>query len=735
LKLADVQQSNVHPIVEPDPKQMRRHVGHLFEGWLDGCHEGLVELAWTDGGDGRLRHAQLFGTDRLDELVQRALAENRKPGQNVYVGQALRNPEAPRSGRCKDDHFWALTAYYADIDDDVTATATVNYRHRGCPPTGVVVTGRHPHVRAQMLWRLQEPERDPNLCRQQNLALAEALGGDTSVVNSGRVLRLGGSIAWPVKAGRVIERTEFLSFDDGRPKVYLREQIARAFPPAQPTLSAQVVNGATAPNKPTPGSSAATSTAPSAPDSAAALQIGTSNLSVDACVARIRAGDRWHDNILRLVGHWIARGWSDAEILTAAEALTLPGYTVDQTRREVTAMIAGGRRKWGKPNPSIAIEEAERSPFVLRPIGVLDPCKRPPRDWLVRHRLMRKHTTVTAAAPGVGKSTLTIEEAVSLASARDFLGFGIDRTRKVAVINNEETRDELERRIEATCVHFDVPFTAIAETLYLHSGIDSEKLIVARRENDAVVVEPRARELARFLAGAGIDLLVIDPFVQIHRVSENQNEEIEQVMMALRAVSVEANCALHLVHHTRKPPAGSAHQAGDIFAVRGGGAIVGDAHFVFTLADMGAGDGDALGVKEEDRKKYIRLDDAKGKLAPPSGARWFERVGVTMPYGLIGEQVGVLVPHEFDEPQAIVTPSAATEILKDIDARWHEGNPLSAFPQSPRYVVPLMVQRHGMSPKSARRLLLDWISNGMVATEVYDTDAKSKGLKVLRWPG
>jgi RecA-family ATPase len=69
---------------------------------------------------------------------------------------------------------------------------------------------------------------------------------------------------------------------------------------------------------------------------------------------------------------------------------------------------------------------------------------------------MRKHTTVTAAAPGVGKSTLTVEEAVSLASGVDFLGFGIDRPKKVAVINNEETRDELERRIEATCTRFAV---------------------------------------------------------------------------------------------------------------------------------------------------------------------------------------------------------------------------------------------------------------------------------------
>ena len=453
-------------------------------------------------------------------------------------------------------------------------------------------------------------------------------------------------------------------------------------------------------------------------------------------MSSIRAGDHWHDNMLRMVGHWIARGWSDAEILAAAEAFTLAGYTVVDTRRDVTRMIEGGRSKWAVPDPDTRFDGDDNTRFVLHPIGLLDPTKRPPRDWLVRHRLMRRHTTVTAAAPGVGKSTITIEEAVSLASGRDFLGFGINGPRKVAVINNEETRDELERRIEATCVRFDVPFSSIAQTLYLHSGIDADKFIVAHRgEHDAVIIAPRARELAAFLADTGIDLLVIDPFVQVHRVSENQNEEIEQVMIALRDISVQANCALHLVHHTRKPPAGSSHQAGDIYAVRGGGAIVGDAHFVFTLADMGSSDAETLGIAEADRKKFIRLDDAKGKLAPPTGAQWFERDGVTMPYGLMGEEVGVLVPRCFDNQEVGVTVSIAIDILKTIDQRWRDGNPLSGSPQSPRYVVPLMVRLHGLSSRVARRLLTDWITNGMVVAETYDSDSKAKGLRVLQWPG
>ena len=343
---------------------------------------GKIELAWCDGKDGKLKHAAIFGTDEMDELVERAVQVNRIPGQNVYIGQALRKPDIPPFGRCTDADFFALSAYYVDLDDDVLKAARERYRQAGCPPTAVVVTGRQPHTRAQMLWRLEIPERDADLCRRQNLALAEALGGDTTVVNPSRVLRLGGSIAWPAKPGRVLERTEFHLFNDGRPKVYVDGQLARAFPP-KPAASARPTEVAADDMQP--------SSAPK-PD----LKIGSEfdGVSVEACLARIRAGDHWHDNLVRLTGHWIARGWSDEEILTAAEGLTLAGYTIDQTRREVAQMIDGGRAKWNIPNPTHEVGDDE--PDARPP--VIDPREwagkpLPERQWLVEDWVPMHHVT------------------------------------------------------------------------------------------------------------------------------------------------------------------------------------------------------------------------------------------------------------------------------------------------------------------------------------------------------
>src|SRR6188472_3271265 len=88
---------NVHNLYSPDVDAMRQHLEHLFGGYLDGYHDGLIELAWTDtkpNKDGRyaLRNAMMFGTDKIEELIEEAARLNSQTNCNVYIGAALRKP-------------------------------------------------------------------------------------------------------------------------------------------------------------------------------------------------------------------------------------------------------------------------------------------------------------------------------------------------------------------------------------------------------------------------------------------------------------------------------------------------------------------------------------------------------------------------------------------------------------------------------------------------------------------
>lgn len=211
------QSSEVQSALRPEEKSMFLHLKLLFDDLPSDLQGGLIELAWTDAAEGhsshgRLRHSRLFSLTEIERAVLTAKSQNSIPGQNLYVGAALRRPETSREKRSSDKDFYALTAFYADFDKEgALATAEASCLEKGVPPTAKVVTGRTPHPRGQLWWRLEKPVADPELCRRQNRIIAETLGGDTSVINPGRVMRLAGSVAWPMKPGRVAEMTELVT--------------------------------------------------------------------------------------------------------------------------------------------------------------------------------------------------------------------------------------------------------------------------------------------------------------------------------------------------------------------------------------------------------------------------------------------------------------------------------------------------------------------------------------------
>ncbi len=215
----------------PNAEAMRQHLEHLFGGDLDGHHNGLIELAWTDtfpGKDGKykLRHALMFGTDQFDELIEEAVRRNSVAYCNVYIGAALRKPETPPFGRASDDDVLALTCAYADLDDE-GAGANMPL---DCKPTMLVVTGLAPHARMQCWWRLIDPVTDPEELKSLIRGIAVTIGGDESVVNPSRVMRLAGSIAWAQKPGRQVELTSIMPLRDPSQVVYEVPELMRRFP-------------------------------------------------------------------------------------------------------------------------------------------------------------------------------------------------------------------------------------------------------------------------------------------------------------------------------------------------------------------------------------------------------------------------------------------------------------------------------------------------------------------------
>jgi len=161
----------------------------------------LIEISWTNE-EGGLPYAQLFGRGEIDQAVALAMKWN-KQRRNIYVGGAPRDAGTRANRRAKDEHCTESHFAWADFDDrGAFKFAMKRARALRIMPNRTIITGKHPHLRAQCWWRLKSALAAPDLQRL-NAALQVALKGDPTVTNISRLMRLPGCIGWPLKKGRV----------------------------------------------------------------------------------------------------------------------------------------------------------------------------------------------------------------------------------------------------------------------------------------------------------------------------------------------------------------------------------------------------------------------------------------------------------------------------------------------------------------------------------------------------
>ena len=263
--------------------------------------------------------------------------------------------------------------------------------------------------------------------------------------------------------------------------------------------------------------------------------------------------------------------------------------------------------------------------------------------------------------------------------------------------------------------------------------VEDERELISRDVQGEIVHTPHKETLRQFVGDLDLDVVIVDPFVQSHAVSESSNEAISQVMVGLReTLTAGRGAALHLVHHNRKPMAGSGHQAGDMYSARGASSMQGEAHFVFTLADMDNDSQRQFGIDDDAKGRYVRLDDAKSKMAPPSGAKWFQRHGEAMrrSNGDV-EDIGILKPWLPPNFRLDITETQRNEILRYVQECWMRERPLALQARGRKFAKIIPAKFSYVTRAHARALLDEWFRDGVVANESLGGRDKTRGLKVI----
>lgn len=162
------------------------------------------------------------------------------------------------------------------------------------------------------------------------------------------------------------------------------------------------------------------------------------------------------------------------------------------------------------------------------------------RRWLVEPLWARAGVGILGGAPKCHKSWLGLDLALSVASETPCLGrFAVRDPGPVLLYLAEDAPAIVKQRLAGLCA----PRALDLGLLPIH-------LITAPSLRLDL---PRDQErLRRTLAALRPRLLVLDPFVRLHRIDENSAAEVSAILAFLREVQREHDVAVLVVHHARK---------------------------------------------------------------------------------------------------------------------------------------------------------------------------------------
>ena len=223
----------------------------------------------------------------------------------------------------------------------------------------------------------------------------------------------------------------------------------------------------------------------------------------------------------------------------------------------------------------------------------------------------------------------------------------------------------------AACIHYSIDLKDLEGWLFLNSGRTQEIIIAEQRRDGIIINDGTVQDLKATILQNDIGLVIIDPFVSSHRVTENDNNSVDRVVKVWAHVADETGCAVELVHHTSKTYGNEV----TVEHARGASALIGATRSARVLNVMSKDEAAKAGVP--DRRRYVRVENGKANMSPPSDkADWGELVTVDLgnntPH-IASDTVGVWTPWQWPTAAGTLNSHDQRNIQQAIaGGRWRE---------------------------------------------------------------
>lgn len=385
----------------------------------------------------------------------------------------------------------------------------------------------------------------------------------------------------------------------------------------------------------------------------------------------------------------------------------------------------------------------EAKHFYATPFEWKDPKLLPRREFTYGTHYIRKFVSVTVSPGGLGKTSNSIVEALSMVTGRDLVGIKPPKPLKVWLFNAEDPRDEMDRRIMAACLHYNIKPEDFAGRLFLDTGREQDLIVMEEdKKTGAKVNRPVVEAVVEEILAHGIDVMIVDPFVSTHRVNENDNGAIDKVAKLWAQIADYTNCAVDVVHHLRK----LADREATVEDSRGAVSLIGAARSVRVLNRMSEEQATKANVGKDDRFSFFHIHQGKANLTRMDNSQYWRKLvsvglgngeGLTKPQDHAGvvtewkypskEEIADAVPADV-KSTAIALIGARTCRRSDQAGDW-AGHVLAE-------VMGVSIDAgRAMSPekKHIKSIIETWVDEGALVVErVPDLKKGGKPIEYLR---
>jgi hypothetical protein len=755
----------------PNPDDIAWHIEWLVAPARGAYDDALVEIAWMEFSTSLGRDiwlARLFGLDELQQAVEFAVSKNIE-GLNIYIGAALRLPDAKRNKRASAEDFYVATAVPIDIDKNYDATRA--NMAAICDDGLVVTTGLTPERRSQHWTRLVEPCDSDLEFGHAFRGLVEHVGADMAVKDAARVMRLGGTVSYPnarkVGLGYCIELTTTKINDAAKPSsLDALKALAPGEGPferrdysARPQADGITRAGITQTGKVTDGRERffATKLLPrvirqfqaeygSDPSADELFESAFAIFQEEAD----NTDERWTSADGQRELH--ARCANTIRRLRIGRMARIGLYSIDTGEGQVEAEAAQARFEETRYRPQVddvgtadvtANGEAAAPLWNLRAWHAsVYSGPAPEIRWLCDGTIPLGIPVLFASMGGLGKSFIAIDLGLAIAvevvaglSTRPILGGEVVQTGTAVILSAEDSKDSIHRRLEKIDPEgrrHQAPERLIIVPLPDAGG---PKPLIAS-DGKALSMTPAFYALkAELMEIPDLKVIVIDPLQAFVMADVNSDPAAGQFMWsAFASLCAATGATLIIPHHMRKDGAASiktADQARE--AIRGSTALVDGARLAYALWKADAEDGREMCSR-------LDVDFAPERIAFGAVVKANDQANrevqtyVRQESGLLTDQTGKIVASRPSQAVSISQCQAIVEeIGKAFDAAMDgrgEGYAISSQ-SGERQAWKLVQRRTGCPAREAKDLAAAWVSNGILEMQTYNAKHHRNALRLV----